>query len=367
MDLGRQVRRVYGVRRGAVPDSSPLRPTQRELALRHSGAHRAPMIFVTGAAGFIGSVLLRSLYDAGYHDLIAVDRLGSTEKWRNLVGKRVVDYVDHALFLERIEHGVYDRERVQAIVHIGARTDTTERDLDLLMRLNFDYTRRLCLWAHKRGVPFIYASSASVYGDGAQGFADDDFLTPRLRPLNGYAFTKWLFDHWVLEQGLQNAVVGLRFFNVYGPNEYHKARMASVINHAYPTAKREGLVKLFESDRPGIAHGDQKRDFVYVKDISRVVLHFLRHPHVHGIYNLGSGRARTFNDLARALLSACGKSPDGIRYFPMPDDLKGKYQYFTEADLSKLRDAGFAEPMTALEDGVGDYVRGYLEKPEPWL
>ncbi len=323
------------------------------------------MIIVTGAAGFIGSVVLRVLAEEGHRGLVAVDRLGATDKWKNLLGKKIVDYVDHADFLERVERGAYDREKVEAVVHIGARTDTTETDTDLLLRLNFEYSRRLCTWAHRRGVRFVYASSAAVYGDGALGFSDADDLTPRLRPLNGYAFTKWLFDNWVLENGLGSTVAGLRFFNVYGPNESHKGRMASVVYHAYPRAKREGVVELFESDRPGIAHGEQKRDFVWVKDVARVVSFLVRQPRANGIFNLGSGGARTFRDLGESLLAACGRPKSGVRYVPMPGDLKGKYQYFTEANLERLRAAGYTDPMTSLEDGVREYVQEHLSRDDP--
>lgn len=320
------------------------------------------MIIITGAAGFIGSVLVGLFNNDGRDDLLISDRLGASEKWNNLPGRRFLEYIDHEELLNRLESGAHAKDRIEAFIHIGARTDTTEPDANLLMKLNYEYTRRACLWSLKAGVRFIYASSAAVYGDGADGFSDADDLTPRLRPLNAYAFTKWLFDTWSLRQGIAKDIVGLRFFNVYGPNEYHKGRMASVVYHAFPKAMNEGIVKLFESDRSGVAHGDQKRDFVYVKDVARVVHFFMNNPRANGIFNLGSGKARPFNDLAGSLLDACDRPRSGIQYFPMPQDLKGKYQYFTEADLSRLRGAGFREPMTTLEAGVGDYVRNYLRK-----
>lgn len=320
------------------------------------------MILVTGAAGFIGSVVVQALNAAGRRDLVVSDRLTASEKWKNLGGKSFVEYADHLDLLERLESGDRNLAKVDTVVHIGARTDTTERDAALLTRLNFDYSRRLLLWALSHGARFVYASSAAVYGDGSLGFSDADDLTPALRPLNAYAFTKWCFDQWVLARGYADRVVGLRFFNVYGPNEYHKGRMASVVFHAFPRAAKEGVVQLFESDRPGIAHGDQKRDFVYVKDVARVVQFFIAHPEANGIFNLGSGEARTFNDLAKALLTACGKPASGVRYVPMPEDLRGKYQYFTQADLTKLRAAGYRDLMTPIEVGVSDYVKGYLAK-----
>src|SRR5262245_32051813 len=325
------------------------------------------MILVTGAAGFIGSVLVKALNDDGEDRILVSDHLGTSDKWRNLLGKRFLEYIDHADLIERLESGTLTCEGIRAVIHIGARTDTTERDVDLLLRLNTDYSRRLCKWTLDRGARFIYASSAAVYGDGSLGFADADDLTPKLRPLNAYGFSKWLFDEWVLRQRLQGSVVGLRFFNVYGPNEGHKGRMASVAYHAYPLAKKEGVVRLFASDRAGVADGEQKRDFVYVKDVANVVRHFLKTPKAHGIFNLGCGSARTFNDLGTSLLKACGKPATGIQYVPMPEDLKGKYQYFTEADLSRLKASGYAGAMTSIEDGIADYVRGYLEKPDPIL
>jgi ADP-L-glycero-D-manno-heptose 6-epimerase len=319
------------------------------------------MILVTGAAGFIGSVVVQALNDDGADDLLLADHLGTSPKWRNLLGKRFREYVDHAELLERIERGDFARTKVDAVVHIGARTDTTEPDADLLLRLNYRYSQRLCRFALEKGARFIYASSAAVYGDGALGFDDDDALTPKLRPLNAYGFSKWLFDCWVLREKLASKVVGLRFFNVYGPNEHHKGRMASVVWHAYPLAKQEGLVRLFASDRQDVADGDQKRDFVYVKDTAAIVRHFLRKKTGGGIFNVGSGRARAFRELGAALLRACGRSADGIQYVAMPDDLRGRYQYFTEADLSRLRASGFKAKTTSLEDGVTEYVRDYLD------
>jgi len=320
------------------------------------------MIIVTGAAGFIGSVVVRELNAGGSLDLLVSDRLAASEKWRNLLGKQYLEYIDHEDLLMRLENGDLTNAKIRAIVHIGARTDTTERDSAMLMKLNYDYTIRICKWALQKGVRFIYASSAAVYGDGSLGFSDADDLTPKLQPLNAYAFTKWLFDHWSITNGVAKDIVGLRFFNVYGPNEYHKGRMASVVFNAFPRAMKEGNVQLFESDRSEIPHGDQKRDFVYVRDVARMIQFFLKNEKQNGIYNVGSGAARTFNDLASALLQSCERPVSGIRYIPMPADLKGKYQYFTEADLSRLRAAGFQEKTTTLEAGIGEYVKNYLRK-----
>lgn len=325
------------------------------------------MIIVTGASGFIGSVLTARMNASGRDQLILSDRMGMADKWRNLSERRFIEYIDHEDLLLQLECGSLGKEKIEAIVHIGARTDTTERNAEVVMKLNYHYTIRICRIALNRGIRFIYASSAAVYGDGSHGFSDADDLTPRLRPLNAYAFSKWLFDTWAIRNNVAKDIVGLRFFNVYGPNEYHKGRMASVVHHAFPRAMKEGVVQLFESDRPEIAHGGQSRDFVYVMDVARVVDFFINNPKTGGIFNLGSGRARTFNDLATTILSACDHNRSGIRYFPMPDDLKGKYQYFTEADLSRLRAAGFNEAMTSIEDGVTDYIRNYLRRPQIYL
>ncbi len=316
------------------------------------------MILVTGAAGFIGSVLAARLNRRGRTDLVLCDGLRRPAKWMNLRGVRCKCFIHRDELFERLERDSGLASSIDAVLHMGACTDTTERDMDMLLERNFEYTRRLCEWALERGARFIYASSAAVYGDGSLGFSDDHDLIPRLRPLNEYGFSKWMCDAWMYENGLLDRVAGLRFFNVFGPNEYHKGRMASVIYNAFPPARDEGLVRLFESHVEGIGHGEQARDFVHVDHVVDAVL-FVLDNGLSGIYNVGRGEANTFNTLARALLKGLGKEPR-IEYFPMPEDLRGKYQYYTKADMSKLRAAGFEAPSRTFEEDVIDYVRRYL-------
>jgi ADP-L-glycero-D-manno-heptose 6-epimerase len=316
------------------------------------------MIAITGAAGFIGSALVWGLNQQGDRDLIMVDHFGAREKWKNLLGARFRLFVDRDRFPEQLLEAPWARD-LEAIVHLGACSSTTELDMDYLHDNNTEYSRLLCQWCLDSGVRYIYASSAATYGDGSQGFADSDTLTPILKPLNPYGFSKWVFDQWVIDEGLTDKVAGLRFFNVFGPNEYHKDTMASIIFRAFPQAAAEGKVRLFESHRPDYAHGEQLRDFVYIKDVVQVMLWLVKHREATGIINVGTGQARSFNDLANALMAALDKPPC-IEYFPMPEGVRERYQYFTEADLSTLRDLGFQQPYTSLEAAVDDYVRRYL-------
>ena len=321
------------------------------------------MIALTGGTGFIGSVLIQALNDAGHKDVLVVDTLGTAGKFKNVRAKSFTDIVHPIKFLEDLQAG---KVKPEAILHIGAITDTSEPDADSLYRDNTWYTRQLAQWAIDHDVRFIYASSASVYGDGALGFSDADDITPKLLPLNPYAFSKWMFDTEAIRSGWTDKIVGLRFFNVYGPNEYHKARMASVIWHATNQVRDAGEIVLFQSHKEGYKDGEQQRDFVYVKDLCAVVLWFLEHPKANGIYNLGTGRARTFNDLAAAIFAALGKAPN-IRYVPTPENIRNAYQYHTEADLVRLRAAGCDVSFAPMEDSVKDYVQGYLLKEQPYL
>jgi len=327
------------------------------------------MILITGAAGFIGSALTWSLNTQGRNDLILCDRFGTNEmsakaswrssaKWKNLLGCRFLEFVDREKLFEKL-HTEPWAQQIDIVLHIGARTDTTETDTDLLFQMNTEYSRKLCEWAIDRGARFIYASSAAVYGDGTLGFSDEDALTPHLRPLNAYGFSKWLFDMWVLEHGLTDKVAGLRFFNVFGPNEYHKGTMASVIYRSFPLIYKEGKIRLFESHRSDCAHGEQKRDFIYIKDVIQVVQYFIEHPDSNGIFNVGTGQAHSFNELAQAMFLSLGKEPQ-IEYFPMPESIRAQYQYFTKAELAKLRKTGFSGVFTPFEEAVTDYVKNYL-------
>jgi ADP-L-glycero-D-manno-heptose 6-epimerase len=314
-------------------------------------------IVVTGAAGFIGRNTVAALNDRGHHDLLLVDALGADEKWRNLVGLRFEDLLDRTQFRQLVESGKISD--VDAVIHLGACSSTTEPDAGFLLENNYRYTRSLCEWCVEKGIRFIYASSAATYGDGSRGYSDEDESTTTLKPLNMYGYSKHMFDLWALRSGLFDRVVGLKYFNVFGPYEDHKGDMRSVVNKAYEQILATNEVCLFKSYRPDIADGEQKRDFIYVKDAVAVTLHFLEHRSVGGLFNCGTGVAGTWNDLAKAVFAAMGRRAR-IRFIAMPESLRPKYQYFTEADVARLRRAGYTAPFTTLSDGVSDYVRNYL-------
>ena len=320
------------------------------------------MYVITGAAGFIGSVLVSWLNSQGESRLILVDELSSSERWRNFSGKRFLDYFHKDDFIAALGKEISPKE-IRGIVHLGACSSTTERDVDYLYRNNFLYTKTLARFSLQNGIRFIYASSAATYGDGALGYDDSDALLPQLKPLNPYGFSKQLFDLWALENRCLDRICGIKFFNVYGPNEYHKGDMRSVVLKSYYQIKEFGLVKLFKSHREEYGDGEQLRDFIYVKDCAEVMWWMLQNPRVNGIFNLGTGKARTWKDLVGAVFSALGQQPH-IEYIGMPEDLRKQYQYFTEAKMEKLSKAGYAGTFTSLEDGVRDYVAGYLEQGE---
>lgn len=329
------------------------------------------MIIVTGGAGFIGSALVWKLNEAGIDDIVVVDRMGTGAKWKNLA-KRRVGLILHKdeLFAWLDAEGA--RRSVDAIFHLGASSATTETDVDYLVRNNLNYTVRLWTYCADYGVPFIYASSAATYGDGERGFDDDPRGIPALRPMNPYGFSKQKFDDWAHRQTRTPPFwAGLKFFNVYGPQEYHKGSQSSVINQFVPQVQEVGAIRLFKSYRDGVGHGEQKRDFVYVKDCVDIMWHLYRQGGrgaESGIYNIGSGTARSFADLARAVFRAMEVQPEKLDFIEMPAALRQQYQYFTEASLDRLRRrAGYAAPMTSLEDGVRDYVRGYLLGGDPYL
>jgi ADP-L-glycero-D-manno-heptose 6-epimerase len=317
------------------------------------------MIIVTGAAGFIGSVIAKSLNLDGNKDLLLVDKFTKPTKWKNIIGLKFSDFIDRDSFLERLEKGEF--KDVKLVIHMGACADTTEFDMNYLMHQNYEYSKRLCLWCLKNNVRFIYASSAAVYGDGSKGFSDNNELTMELEPLNPYGLSKLLFDQWLINTGNVNSVVGLRFFNVFGPNEYHKNKMSSIIYRSFPMAKKEGVVCLFKSYVKDIENGNQRRDFIYVKDVVSIVEFFIRNSNVNGIFNVGTGKARSFNDLATSLLTAMNKKTV-IEYFDMPEEIRNKYQYFTEADISKLIRSGYNKEFGSMETVVRDYVQNYLSK-----
>ena len=314
------------------------------------------MIVVTGAAGFIGSCLVSHLNKKGYQDLVLVDHFGDEEKALNLEGKNF-EKVERNDFMSWLE---INHQLVQFIFHIGARTDTTEFDVNIFNELNLDYSKNVWNACVKYGLPLVYASSAATYGMGELGYKDDHQLSKDLKPLNPYGESKNDFDIWVLEQSEKPFFwAGLKFFNVYGPNEYHKSRMASVIFHAYHQIKKTGKMKLFQSHRDDYKNGEQERDFIYVKDVVDVCMFLMESRKDSGIYNLGSGRARTFLDLARNTFLNMNVA-EQIEFIPTPEDIRDKYQYYTQADMSKLKSIGYEKSFTSLEDGIADYVNNYL-------
>src|SRR6187402_1900304 len=316
-------------------------------------------IVVTGAAGFIGSFLGGYLNQQGLNDLIQVDAFGEKDKEKNLEGKTYCCKVEREKFFAWLGA---QKPRLKFVYHIGARTDTTEFDYSIHEHLNVIYSQRIWQYCTEKQVPLVYASSAATYGAGELGYEDSHEIIPRLQPLNPYGISKNEFDKWALEQSSQPPFwAGLKFFNVYGPNEYHKARMASVIFHAYNQIRTNGQVKLFRSHRPDFKDGQQLRDFVYVKDLLKICYWLMEHQPASAIYNLGTGKARSFGDLAKSTFAGLDLAPN-IVFIDMPEDIRDKYQYFTEADMHKLRAAGYQEPFYSLEEGVGDYVRNYLAR-----
>ncbi|HMV35430.1 MAG TPA: ADP-glyceromanno-heptose 6-epimerase [Turneriella sp.] len=315
------------------------------------------MIVVTGGAGFIGSAVVAYLNAAGEKDILVVDNLADSAKWKNLVSLKYLDFVHKSQFLARLEAG--DFGRPQAIVHMGACSSTTETDGDYLMANNYAYTRMLAEYALEKDIRFIYASSAATYGGIESGFNDDDATSLTLKPINRYGYSKQIFDEVAIAKGWTKQIAGLKFFNVYGPNEYHKKDMSSVIYKAYYQIGDNGFLKLFKSHRPDFGDGEQKRDFVYIKDCVHVIGQLLQNRSANGIFNLGSGAARSWNELAAAVFSAMGKEKR-IEYIEMPAQLIGSYQYFTQASMQKLQAAGISLRQTSLEEGVADYVKNYL-------
>lgn len=314
-------------------------------------------IVVTGAAGFIGSCLVGKLNSLGFDNLVIVDDFRHPERIPNLNDKRFVEKVHRDGFFDWLKT---QKLPVQAIYHIGARTDTTEFDEDIFNRLNLDYTKAIWQYSAANGVPLVYASSAATYGEGELGYSDEHSLVKGLQPLNPYGWSKHKFDCWALEQDQAPPQwVGLKFFNVYGPNEFHKGRMASVIWHAFRQINEKGTVKLFRSHRPEYRDGWQLRDFIYVKDVLDVCVYSMQNKIESGLYNLGTGKARSFYDLAASTFAAMNR-PVSIEFIDIPVDIREKYQYFTEADMSKLILSGYHQPFYELESGIDDYVRNYL-------
>jgi len=319
-------------------------------------------VLVTGGAGFIGSALVWALNRRGCENIVVCDRLGTDERWRNLTPLRFADYIEADDLLPCLQTGALGK--FDLVLHLGACSSTTERDAGFLIRNNFEFTKNLAVWAleqKSRGqkTRFVYASSAATYGDGSMGMADDESKLDTLRPLNMYGYSKHLFDLHARRAGFLNQIVGLKYFNVFGPNEDHKGDMRSLVHKSTAQVRTEGLIRLFKSYRPDFQDGEQKRDFLYVKDCVAMTLHLAAVPKAGGLYNVGCGQARTWIDLANSVFAALDRKPK-IEFVEMPEAIRDKYQYFTQANLARLRAAGYTAPVMPLEDAVSDYVRNYL-------
>ena len=317
------------------------------------------MIIVTGGAGFIGSAIVAGLNAKGVTDILIVDILGKDEKWKNLRNLSFADYLEADNFLDLISTGRFGLP-IEAVFHLGACSSTTETDASYLIKNNFEYSKAVADFALAKKARLIYASSAATYGDGSKGFSDDESNLHELQPLNMYGCSKQMFDLWAAGNGMLKKIVGLKYFNVFGPNEYHKADMRSFVLKGFEQIKQTGKVRLFKSHNPDYADGRQKRDFLYIKDAVDMTLFFLDNKKPCGIFNIGAGQARTWLDLANALFAALGKQPN-IEFIDTPPQIRDKYQYFTQADITKLRKAGCSKQITPLEDAAKDYVQNYLK------
>lgn len=322
-------------------------------------------IILTGGAGFIGSCFLWKLNSEGYNNIIVVDELDSSLKEKNLVEKNFLDFLNKNDYIKKIQKNSFSKN-IQAVFHIGACSSTTETNQDFLWQNNLEYSKTLCQWSLENKVQFYYASSAATYGDGNLGYSDKDSLISKLKPLNLYGKSKQLFDLWVIEKKIVDEVTGFRYFNVFGPNEYHKGTMRSLVVKAFEQIKKDSKIRLFKSYKKEYQDGEQKRDFIYVKDTIDLMWKFYQNPQIKGIYNIGNGQARTWNDLAKAIFKAL-KLPVNIEYIDMPEEIKDKYQYFTQADLTKLKKTKLKYQPLSLEDSVADYVLNYLEKKQAHL
>lgn len=313
---------------------------------------------VTGGAGLIGGAVVAALNEAGEDDILVVDHLGTSEKWKNLRGLQFTDYLEKDIFRRLLYEGKFNDTGIKAVFHLGACSSTTERDASYLADNNFNVTKELAAFSVSNQAHFLYASSAATYGAGEHGYVDDEEKMHELRPLNMYGYSKLMFDLWAKRTGILRSITGMKFTNVFGPNEKHKGPMRSMVLRSFEQITSRGYVELFRSDRPEYADGEQKRDFIYVKDVAQMILALMEH-NAKGIYNIGSGRAESWNALATAVFNALGKTPD-IRYIDMPDTLKGKYQYFTKADMTKFNALNTGRGAHPLEKTVADYVRNHL-------
>jgi ADP-L-glycero-D-manno-heptose 6-epimerase len=320
------------------------------------------MKIITGGSGFIGSAICWRLNTLGFNEIVIVDSDIEGTKQKNLENLKYLEFIDKETFIGKLSNGIFSG-KVDTLYHMGACTSTTEEDMEYLTKNNYEYSKTLGQWCLKNNIRYIYASSAATYGAGEMGFDDDEKLIPKLKPLNKYGLSKQMFDMWVLENNLQKKFAGLKYFNVYGPNENHKDDMRSMVNKAYGQIIKTGKLKLFKSDKPEYGDGEQKRDFIYVKDAVEMTIFFDVTNQIgkskSGIFNIGSGRASSWNELAYAIFKAMGKEP-AIEYVEMPDNLKNQYQYYSKANLSKLLEAGYKNKIESLEDSVRDYVVSYL-------
>lgn len=316
-------------------------------------------ILVTGGAGFIGSALIWALNGLGIRNILVCDQLGEDDKWRNLAPLEYDDYISSAKLIEYVEANSPALNEIHWVFHLGACSATTELDTGYLMENNYQYTKILCDWAVHRNARFVYASSAATYGNGANGMMDDEARIESLRPLNAYGYSKQLFDRHAKQRALFSTIVGLKYFNVYGPNEWHKGEMRSLVNKAYDQVLETGKIRLFKSYKPEYKDGEQMRDFLYVKDAVDMTIHLAVTRGVNGLFNVGSGQARTWVDLANAVFAALSQ-PARIEFIEMPEVIRDKYQYFTQANIEKLRATGYQGPKYTLEQAVADYVQKYL-------
>ena len=315
-------------------------------------------IIVTGGAGLIGSAVIYELNRQNFSDIIVIDHLGVGDKYRNLVPLKYRDYFEKDTFMEKLLQGRFDSLNIEGIIHLGACSSTTEQDCSYLVENNFQYTKILAHWAVKQNIRFVYASSCATYGDGSNGYDDNGDIT-KLRPLNMYGYSKQMFDLYAESHGLLEHIAACKFSNVFGPNEYHKNEMRSVVMRAFEQISENGVMKLFKSYRAEYADGEQLRDFLYVKDAAKMVIYLFNHPEFNGIFNIGSGVASSWNNLVKAVLNAMNKEVK-IQYIDMPETLRDKYQYYTLASIDKIRSCGYSEKLTSLEEAVADYVINYL-------
>jgi ADP-L-glycero-D-manno-heptose 6-epimerase len=313
------------------------------------------MYIVTGGAGFIGSAIVWGLNNLGIEDILIVDRLGSSEKWKNLRNLKYIDYIEKSDFIEKLTNNNF--VDVKAILHLGACSSTTEKNASYLIQNNFEYSKTVASYSIEKNIRFIYASSAATYGEGEKGYNEDNLL--ELTPLNMYGYSKHLFDLWSYKNKLSDKIVGLKYFNVYGPNEYHKKDMRSMIHKAFYQIKETGKIKLFKSYKKEYADGEQMRDFLYIKDAVKMTLFFLHKSDINGIFNIGTSEANSWNNLAENIFNAMNIKKN-IEYIDMPEELKDKYQYYTKADISKIRSAGYNENNYSFDDAINDYVKNYL-------